>query len=219
MVKSNRYNPILQQLQSLLQSGKLGKVYSFHLSCLWNRPPAYYADWHGTLFPDGGTLYTQFSHYIDAMISLFGPVAEVKGFAANAAHEGIIEFEDSGVAAMQMQNGSLGSFHWSVNAYQANHEIALTVLSEKGTVRIAGAYLNEVQYYSSEVPSPFKGEGNGSNEYGSYKGSMSNHEQVYDHLLRAIEGKEDGFANAFDGLHTVETIEKIYKAVSPTRGN
>jgi len=219
VVKSNRYNPVLQQLQSLLRSGQLGKVYSFHLSCLWNRPPAYYGDWHGTLFPDGGTLYTQFSHYIDAMISLFGMVREVKGYATNAAHEGAIEFEDTGVAALQMENGSLGSFHWSVNAFRANHEIALTVLASKGTVRISGPYLNEVQYYAAEAPSPFTSGGNGSNDYGSYSGSMSNHRQVYDHLLRALDGADESFANAFDGLHTVTTIEKIYKAVSPTRGS
>jgi predicted dehydrogenase len=76
VVKSTRYNPLLQQVKKLLADGKLGAVYSFHLSCLWNRPDAYYQDWRGKLFPDGGTLYTQFSHYIDAMLWLFGDVAQ-----------------------------------------------------------------------------------------------------------------------------------------------
>ncbi|RYZ48191.1 MAG: Gfo/Idh/MocA family oxidoreductase, partial [Chitinophagaceae bacterium] len=136
VVKSTRYNPLLKALKKAIQENSLGKIYSFHVSCLWNRPDSYYADWRGTLFPDGGTLYTQFSHYIDALLWLLGDVAEVKGFKMNAAHAGSIEFEDTGVAAMHLQNGAMGSLHWSVNSYRKNHEIALTIVAEKGTIRL-----------------------------------------------------------------------------------
>jgi UDP-N-acetyl-2-amino-2-deoxyglucuronate dehydrogenase len=214
VVKSNRYNPVLIKLKKLLDEGKLGKVYSFHLSCLWNRPVEYYMDWHGKSFPDGGTLYTQFSHYIDALVSLFGPINEVKGFSGSPALKAGMEFEDTGVAALHMDKGSLGSFHWSVNTYKKNHEIALTIIAEKGTIRLGGEYLNEVQYQSLENESDFNSSGKPSNEYTSYKGSMSNHKEVYDHLLLALENKESDFANAFDGLRTVEAIEKIYKAIT-----
>jgi predicted dehydrogenase len=214
VVKSNRYNPILIQLKKLLDEGQLGKVYSFHLSCLWNRPSEYYQDWHGKTFPDGGTLYTQFSHYIDAMVSLFGALGEVKGFCGSPAQKTGMEFEDTGVAALHMDNGILGSFHWSVNTYKKNHEIALTIIAEKGTIRLGGEYLNEVQYHSLENEFEFKHPGKPSNEYVSYKGSMSNHTEVYDHLVPALENKDNDFANAFDGLRTVEAIEKIYKAIT-----
>jgi predicted dehydrogenase len=214
VVKSNRYNPILIQLKKLLDEGKLGKVYSFHLSCLWNRPVEYYQDWHGKSFPDGGTLYTQFSHYIDALVSLFGAVGEVKGFSGNPAQKTGMEFEDTGVAALHMNNGILGSFHWSVNTYKKNHEIALSIIAEKGTIRLGGEYLNEVQYHSLENEVDFNYPGKPSNEYVSYKGSMSNHTEVYDHLVLALENKDNDFANAFDGLRTVEAIEKIYKAIT-----
>lgn len=213
VVKSNRYNPILLQLKELVDKEQLGNIYSFHLSCLWNRPPEYYTDWHGKLFPDGGSLYTQFSHYIDAMISLFGDVEDVKGFRKNMAHTSCIEFEDTGVASLSMQKGTLGSLHWSVNAYKKNHEIALTILAEKGTVRIGGEYLNEVQYQLMESANKFAVPENLSNDYSTYKGSMSNHTEVYRHLLKALKGEDKSFANAFDGLKTVEAIEKIYKAM------
>ena len=215
VVKSNRYNPTLIQVKNLLENNTMGKVYSFHLSCLWNRPEAYYQDWHGKHFPDGGTLYTQFSHYIDALVSLFGPIKEVKGFSGSEAHKKGLEFEDTGVASLYMEKGSLGSFHWSVNTYKKNHEIALTIVAEKGTVRVGGEYLNEVQYHSLEKDMEFTQPVNPSNEYTAYKGSMSNHKEVYDHLLLALENKENDFANAFDGLRTVEAIEKIYKAITP----
>ncbi|HEX6333601.1 MAG TPA: Gfo/Idh/MocA family oxidoreductase, partial [Flavisolibacter sp.] len=91
VVKSTRYNPILRQLKKLLDENTLGRLYSFHLSCIWNRPPSYYTEWRGKQFPDGGTLYTQFSHYIDATIWLFGGIREVKGYSVNAAHADSIE--------------------------------------------------------------------------------------------------------------------------------
>ncbi|HJW16262.1 MAG TPA: Gfo/Idh/MocA family oxidoreductase, partial [Flavisolibacter sp.] len=214
VVKSNRYNPLLIQVKKLLDNGKLGRVYSFHLSCLWNRPVEYYHDWHGKAFPDGGTLYTQFSHYIDVIVSLFGGINEVKGFGGRPAQKKGMEFEDTGVVALYMDKGSLGSLHWSVNAYKKNHEIALTIVAEKGTIRLGGEYLNEVQYQSLENEIDFNTHVKPSNEYNFYKGSMSNHKEVYEHLLYALENKENDFANAFDGLRTVEAIEKIYKAIT-----
>jgi predicted dehydrogenase len=214
VVKSTRYNPILQGIAKALKDGLLGQVYSFQVSCFWNRPDSYYTDWRGKLFPDGGTLYTQFSHYIDAMLWLFGELAAVKGFRQNAAHQQSIAFEDTGVVALQMQNGALGTFNWSVNAYQKNHEIAFTILAEKGTIRIGGEYLNEVQYSKTETELALSVSKNGANDYTTYNGSMSHHIEVYDQLIRALTGGGETFIGAYEGLKTVEAIEKIYKAIS-----
>jgi predicted dehydrogenase len=213
VVKSNRYNPVLMQLKEALDQGKLGCIYSFHLNCIWNRPEEYFTDWHGKLFPDGGILYTQFSHYIDAIIGLFGEVDEAKGLRKNFAHKKNVEFEDTGVATLSMKNGCIGSLHWSVNAFTKNHEIALTIVAEKGTIRIGGEYLNEVQYQSTENDIQFVAKQNTANDYLSYKGSISKHDEVYRHLIKALNKTDTLFANAYDGLRTVETIEKIYKAV------
>jgi UDP-N-acetyl-2-amino-2-deoxyglucuronate dehydrogenase len=212
VVKSARYNPLLQELKDLLDDKSLGKVYSFHLSCIWNRPDEYYTDWRGKLFPDGGTLYNQFSHYIDAMLWLFGDVAEAKGFKANAAHQKSIEFEDTGAVSLLMESGALGTFHWSVNAFQKNYEIALTIVAEGGTIRIGGEYLNDVQFLQTEnaiLKAATINEGGA-----GLKPSPGTHDKMYDHLNTALEGHRSGFPDAYEGLKTVETIEKIYKAVS-----
>jgi predicted dehydrogenase len=214
VVKSNRYNPILVQLKKMIDEKSLGNIYSFHLSCIWNRPKEYYNDWHGTNFPDGGTLYTQFSHYIDALLWLLGEVKEVEGFRKNSAHQNVIEFEDNGVAALLMESGCIGSLHWSVNAFLKNHEIALTIVAQEGTIRIGGEYMNEVQYRSTEKEINLPETSSSSNDYSSYKGSMSNHKQVYEQLVKALDNNEASFANAYDGLKTVETIERIYKAIA-----
>lgn len=214
VVKSTRYNPLLQDLKKALTGGSLGRVYSFGLSFLWNRPADYYTDWKGKAFPDGGTLYTQFSHYIDALLWLLGDVADVKGFQQNAAHQNSIEFEDTGTVALQMQNGALGTLHWSVNAFRKNHEIAFTLLTEKGTIRLGGEYLNQVQYAETETPVFFTAAQNEANTYSNYNGSMSHHREVYDQLVQVLSSEEKRFTGAYEGLKTVETIEKIYKAIS-----
>jgi predicted dehydrogenase len=214
VVKSTRYNPSLEALKKIILEKKLGELYSFQLNCFWNRPETYYSDkWRGTLTLDGGTLYTQFSHYIDAMLWLFGKVKDIKGIRKNIAHKKSIEFEDSGIVAAEMMNGIIGGINWSVNAYQKNMEVSLSVLAEKGSIRIAGEYMNQVEYQlcgdiQIEIPSV----GN-ANDYGFYKGSMSNHDKVYENMLRALNDPSHPFTNAMDGYHTVELIEKIYNTV------
>ena len=138
VVKSSRFNPLLQQVHKLISEQKLGNIYSFQLSCFWNRPKDYFDDWHGKLFPDAGTLYTQFSHYIDTLYWLFGDLETATGYSANKAHNSVIEFEDTGVASLKMRSGVLGSLNWSINTYKKNSEIALTIIAEKGTLSLGG---------------------------------------------------------------------------------
>jgi predicted dehydrogenase len=215
VVKSARFNPILQELKKKIVDGQLGKIYSFSLNCFWNRPDTYYIDWRGKHFPDGGALYTQFSHYIDALLWMLGDVEDVKGFAENKAHKDSIEYEDTGVSALRMQSGVLGTLHWTVNTFQKNSEISFTVIAEKGTISLGGEYLHRIRYQQLDgeniIPQT---EVKSSNAYDNYHGSMSHHDEVYQHLISALGQDGRGVSNAFDGLKTVEAIEKIYKAVN-----
>lgn len=214
VVKSARFNPILKEVRKLIQEEKLGSIYSFQLSCFWHRPNEYFTDWHGKMFPDGGTLYTQFSHYIDTLYWLFGELDTTRGYTANAAHKESIEFEDTGVVSLKMKSGVLGTMNWSVNAYKKNSEIALTIIAEKGTISIGGEYLNELRYQQLETPITIENTARGSNDYATYKGTMSHHKEVYENLLLALQNNDHPLTNTYDGMKTVEMIEKIYKAVS-----
>jgi UDP-N-acetyl-2-amino-2-deoxyglucuronate dehydrogenase len=215
VVKSTRYNPALIELKKLLDQKALGQVYSFQLNCFWNRPAAYYAgSWKGTTDMDGGTLFTQFSHYIDALLWLFGDIKQVSGWRKNTAHQGVIHFEDNGIAALEMANGMIGGLNWSVNTFGKNMEVSLTVIAEKGTVRIGGQYMNEIEYQFTSGTELAVSDAGQANDYGFYKGSMSNHDKVYENLLIALQDTAHPFANAHDGQKTVEAIERIYKSVS-----
>jgi len=213
-IKQNRFNPPVQAVRSLIDQGKLGTIYSVQLNCYWNRNPDYYANsWKGTLDLDGGTLFTQFSHFIDLLYWMIGDIQDVKGYVGNYAHKGIIEFEDTGVVILKFVNGAIGTVNYTVNSYRKNMEGSLTIFAEKGTVKIGGQYLNELEYQEIEgYKIDNLSEGNKPNNYGNYVGSMSNHDKVYDNLIEVLEKDAPISANSFEGLKTVEIIEKIYKS-------
>jgi predicted dehydrogenase len=214
VVKQNRFNDAVSSVKNTLNENKLGKVYSFQLSCFWNRSEAYYKDsWHGKKMLDGGTLFTQFSHFIDILQWFFGEVKNAKSFLANEAHQNIIEFEDTGVVILKMENGMIGTLNYTVNSYKENMEGSLTIFGEKGTVKIGGQYLNTIQYQNIEnfvIENAIKQ--NAANDYGFYKGSMSNHDKVYENIIDVLQNGATLSVNAYDGLRTVEIIEKIYAA-------
>jgi UDP-N-acetyl-2-amino-2-deoxyglucuronate dehydrogenase len=212
-IKQNRFNPPVQAIKQIIEEGRLGKIYSIQLSCFWNRNPDYYHNsWKGTLKLDGGTLYTQFSHFIDLLYWIVGDVKQVKAMMANYSHQGIIEFEDTGAIILEFFNGAIGTINYTVNSYKKNMEGSLTIFGEKGTVKIGGQYLNELEYQEIEgykienLP-----EGNKANNYGNYQGSMSNHDKVYDNLIEVLQNNGTISTSSFEGLKTVEIIEKIYR--------
>jgi UDP-N-acetyl-2-amino-2-deoxyglucuronate dehydrogenase len=212
IVKQNRFNPPVQAVKNALVENKLGTILSFQLNCFWNRNSQYYQNsWKGTKLLDGGTLFTQFSHFIDLLYWFFGDITETKAYLDNYIHQGMIEFEDSGVVILKFANNVSGAINYNVNSYGKNMEGSLTIFGEKGTVKIGGQYLNELEYQNIEnfsienLP-----KGNPPNSYGQYVGSMSNHEQVYQNLFNTLDGKESIMTNSFEGLKTVEIIEKIY---------
>lgn len=204
IVKSARYNPLLQDLNNLINKDLLGNIYSFNLNCVWNRPISYFdIDWKGTKNMDGGTLYTQFSHYIDAIIWLMGGHKKMCGFRKNFHHPNSISFEDTGVLAVQMQSGALGSIHYTINAHEKNHEIGLTIVAEHGTIQIGGPYANELLYQMPvllDVNNP---------AYHQLAGS--NHDFIYQNISKAINGDEHFITDGIDAMKTVAFIEEFYQ--------
>jgi len=211
VVKQNRYNPPVQAVRKWIEEDRLGRIFGFQVNGFWNRPNAYYEQsWKGTRELDGGTLFTQFSHFIDLLYWFLGDVKQVHAFTRNFEHP-TISIEDSGVAIIEMLNGAIGTLHYTVNSYQKNMEGSFTLFGEKGTVKIGGQYLNTLEYQCVEgMPHLQLPSGNEANHYGFYQGSMSNHQLVYDNLVMALHSPGYEIASALDGMKTVEIIEKIY---------
>jgi predicted dehydrogenase len=217
-VKQNRFNPPVAKLKELIDDGVLGKIYNVQLTCFWNRNTDYYKNsWKGTLDLDGGTLYTQFSHFIDLLYWIVGDVKHLNAIGKNFNHESEIEFEDSGVVSLEFNNGALGTINYSVNSFNQNMEGSITLICEKGSVKIGGQYLNILEYSNiedhiiEELP-----KGNKPNNYGKYTGSMSNHDKIYMNLIDVFENNRPIQTSAFEGGKTVEIISRIYDQI---RGN
>jgi UDP-N-acetyl-2-amino-2-deoxyglucuronate dehydrogenase len=221
IVKQNRFNPPVAAVKKIIEDGRLGKIYSAQLNCYWNRNNEYYENsWKGTKDLDGGTLFTQFSHFIDLLYWIVGDVKEVTAFTGNYHHKDIIEFEDTGVVNLKFYNGAIGSINYSVNSFDKNMEGSLTIFGEKGTIKIGGQYLNELEYQSidnyeiKDLPP-----GNPPNNYGKYLGSMSNHDKVYQNVVDVLTNKGTIATNGFEGLKTVEIIDRIYTAAKKANIN
>lgn len=204
-VMQNRYSAPNVWLKDNIS--KLGDIYMVQANCYWNRNEDYYKDsaWKGTDL-DGGTLYTQFSHFIDIIYYLFGDISNVQARFRNFNHD--ITFEDSGMVQFDLTKG-IGSINYSTCAYEHNMESSLTILAEKATIKIGGQYMNKIEYcHGIDVPDfndvP-------QNNYGSYKGSANNHSQVIDNVIHSLERGSSPDVTGLDGLKVVEMINKIYK--------
>ena len=215
IVKQNRYNPPVEAVKKLLNEDRLGNIINVAVNCYWNRNKDYYnsSDWKGIKSKDGGALFTQFSHFIDLMYWFAGSVKSVYAFAKNYNHPEI-EIEDTGVVAIKFINGAMGTINFTNCAYGKNMEGSITIFGEKGTVKIGGQYLNTLEYQKIEdfvitnLP-----EGRDSNDYGTYKGSMSNHHKVYENVVDVLHNNRDIDVDGIDGMQTVKIVEAIYKSI------
>lgn len=221
VVKQNRFNPPVQAVKDLIAQKKLGKILTVAIQCYWNRGEAYYraSDWKGIKALDGGTLYTQFSHFVDVAYYLLGDMNILHAVLANVNHQGIIEFEDTGIVTFQLkEHRAPGVLHYTTAAFDHNMEGSITIFAERATIKIGGKYLNTIEYQATDgFEIPDLPESSPANTYGDYEGSMSNHDKVIENVIHSLQGKGQIMTNAYDGLKTVEIIENIYEAAAHGR--
>lgn len=203
-VMQNRFSPISVWLKQLVDAKKLGDIYFVQINCFWNRDSRYYRPdgWRGTTSTDGGTLFTQFSHFIDMVYWLFGDIFNLGGRFFDFNHQQLTNFEDTGFITFDFVGGGSCSFNYSTSVCDKNLESSMTIVGSHGTVKVAGQYMNEVLYCNTlggdvRPPAPFT--------------SPNNHSQVIQNAIDVVRGKATIAATAQEGAKIVETIEKIYQ--------
>lgn len=212
-VMQNRYSPPSIWLKELVESGILGKLFLVQINCYWNRDERYYlpTSWHGNRELDGGTLFTQFSHFVDILYWLFGDINNINARFADFNHENLTDFEDSGLVTFDILKGGMGSLHYSTSVWDSNQESSLTIVAENGSVRVGGQYMNEVEYcHIKNYVMPQLAPTNPGNDYGAYKGSAQNHHFVIQNVIDVLIKGEEITTNALDGVKVVGMIERIY---------
>lgn len=214
-VMQNRYSPPSAWLKELVDSGRLGRIHMVQVNCFWNRDDRYYGKipWKGTLDLDGGTLFTQFSHFVDILYWLFGDIHGIHARFADFTHGHNTDFEDSGLVTFDFVQGGLGTLQFSTAVSETNFESSLTIVAEKGTVKVGGQYMNEVEYCRVEgYEMPELPPSNPANDYGAYKGSAANHGYIFENVFETLRGSGRITTNALEGLKVVDIIERIYAA-------
>lgn len=214
-VMQNRFSPPALWLKSLLENNLLGKIFMVQISCYWNRNDGYYTkeSWRGTKALDGGTLFTQFSHYLDIMYWLFGDITNIKSKFADFNHSELTEFEDSGIITFEFASGGIGSFNFSTSVWNENLESSLTIIAEKGSVKVGGQYMNEVEKcIIKDYTLPVLPETSHPNDYGSFKGSAQNHHYLYQNVVDFLRFGKEIQTTTCDSIKVLKIIENIYSA-------
>jgi predicted dehydrogenase len=212
-VMQNRYSPPSVWLKDVISRRLLGEIFHVQINCFWNRDQRYYkaGGWKGKAETDGGTLFTQFSHFVDIMFWLFGDIQDIQARFFDFNHKNLTEFEDSGVAQFRFNKGGTGSLNFSTSVYDTNLESSMTIIGEKGSIKVGGQYMNEVEYcHIKDYEMPELPPSLPPNDYGHYKGSAANHHFVIENVVNTLKGRTVATTNALEGLKVVEIIEKIY---------
>lgn len=213
VMKQNRFNKPIALAKRAISEGKLGKIFMIKCDVLWNRHQGYYdeSNWRGRKELEGGALYTQVSHFIDLMIWWCGDVIEAKTSIHTKNHN--IEIEDCGVSSLVFQNGALGALTWTTCVYNKNYEGSITVIGEKGTIKIGGQYLNKIDFWdvqSYPLPENINFEDK-PNNYGKYQGTSSNHDYVVRNIIAQLLNERYDTVEGDEGMRTIQAIEKIYQ--------
>jgi len=211
VVKQNRLNTTMQLLKRSIDKERFGKIYLVQSNVFWQRPQSYYdqAKWRGTWEFDGGSFMNQASHYIDALYWLIGPVDYVMAETATMARK--IETEDTGTAILKFRNGIIGTVNVTMLTFPKNYEGSITILGEKGTVKVGGVAVNriekwEFEEYDDDDRLVVESNYNPPNVYGL------GHIPYYKNVIAALNGKADPDTDGRSGRKSLEIILAIYKS-------
>jgi UDP-N-acetyl-2-amino-2-deoxyglucuronate dehydrogenase len=216
VVKQNRHNTTLRMVKKAVEQGRFGRIYSVAINVFWTRPQSYYdsAKWRGTWEFDGGAFMNQASHYIDLLDWLIGPIESVQSYMATLARN--IEVEDTGVMAVRWRSGALGTVNVTMLTYPQNLEGSITILGEKGSVRIGGVAVNEIQHWQFADSDPAdelvsKASYETTSVYGF------GHPLYYDNVIKVMRGEAEPQTDGREGLKSLEVLVAAYMSARDGR--
>lgn len=211
VVKQNRLNATVQLVKSAIEQGRFGRIYLCTVNVFWTRPQSYYdaARWRGRWDQDGGAFMNQASHYVDLLDWLVGPVDSVHAYTATLARD--IEAEDTGVMSVRLRHGGLASVNVTMLTYPKNLEGSVTVLGEKGTVRIGGTAVNRIEHWQFDQPHP-QDEQVQSASYGTESVYGPGHPLYYDNVIKTLRGEAHAQVDGYEGLRSLEVLVAAYRS-------
>ncbi|MDI4632537.1 Gfo/Idh/MocA family oxidoreductase [Pelomonas sp. V22] len=211
VVKQNRLNSTVQRVKKAIDEGRFGRIYMSTVNVFWTRPQAYYdaAPWRGRWDLDGGAFMNQASHYVDLLDWLVGPVDNIHAYTATLARD--IEAEDTGVMSLRLRHGGLASINVTMLTWPQNLEGSITILGEKGTVKIGGTAVNKIEHWAFADARPEDAEVlSASYETGSVYGF--GHPLYYDNVIKTLRGEASAEVDGYEGLRSLEILVAAYRS-------
>lgn len=211
VIKQNRRNATLQLLKRAVTEKRFGRIHMVHLNVFWQRPQSYYdsAAWRGTWEMDGGAFMNQASHYVDLLEWLVGPIADVQAMTATLGRD--IEVEDTGVLNVRWRNGALGSMAVTMLAWPKNLEGSITILGDKGTARIGGVAVNDIQLWDFAEPRDYDAQVNSAN-YETTSVYGFGHPLYYKNVIDVLRGEAEPETDGREGLKSLEVLIAAYQS-------
>jgi len=208
VVKQNRHNDTLRLLKRAILEKRFGKIHMVHLNVFWTRPQEYYdqAEWRGTWEFDGGAFMNQASHYVDLLDWLIGPIDKVQAMMSTTRD---IEVEDTGVLNVKWRNGALGSMSVTMLTYPKNLEGSIVILGEKGTVRVGGVAVNEIQHWEFDESKDYDDQVKDAN-YQTTSVYGFGHPLYYKNVVEVLQGDTEPETDGREGLKSLEVLIAAY---------
>ena len=211
VVKQNRLNATLQLVKRAVDQGRFGRLAMVNVNVFWTRPQAYYdaAPWRGRWDMDGGAFMNQASHYVDMVDWLVGPVDNVHAYTATLARN--IEAEDTGVMSLRLRSGALASINVTMLTHNKNFEGSITLLGERGTVRVGGVAVNQIEHWEFDTPHEDDALAQQAS-YGVESVYGPGHPLYYDNVIRTLRGEAQAQVDGYEGLRSLEVLIAAYRS-------
>lgn len=209
VIKQNRRNRTLQLLKRAMDEKRFGRINMVSLNVFWTRPQEYYdsARWRGTWELDGGAFMNQASHYVDLLEWLIGPIADIQAMTGTLARD--IEVEDTGVMNVRWRNGAMGSMSVTMLTYPKNFEGSITILGEKGTVRVGGMAVNDIQHWEFDEPKDYDTQIDEAN-YQTTSVYGFGHPLYFKNVIDVLRGEAEPETDGREGLKSLEVLIATY---------
>ena len=211
VVKQNRLNPTLQALKRAIEQHRFGRIAMVVVNVFWTRPQSYYdeARWRGRWDMDGGAFMNQASHYVDMVDWLVGPVDNVHAYTATLGRD--IEAEDSGVMSLRLRSGALASINVTMLTHGQNYEGSITVLGERGTVRVGGVAVNRIEHWAFDETRSEDADIRSAN-YAPPSVYGYGHPLYYANLIDTLRGQASAEVDGYEGLRSLEVVIAAYRS-------
>jgi len=215
----SRFTDSSTLVERAIEEGRFGTLTLGDAYVKWWRPQSYYDEggWKGTKALDGGgALMNQSIHAVDLLQWFMGAVRNVSAVVKTLAHTKI-DVEDTGVAALEFENGALGTIEGATSAYPGFLK-RLEISGDKGSVVLREEDIITWQFADEKeedrrIRQEFQSRtktGGGASDPRAI--SHEGHRKQFVDFIESLEEEREPLVSGKEARKAVEIVLAIYKS-------